>query len=235
MTHYQPRRFGCNRVLRAVRFKKLRFRAMRSPETEVDVMMDVMKRVVWLLGIVMLLCAPGWAQQKEESLGDAARRVRAWRATRNTSKIRLFTNDNLPRTGGITIMSGRAAASNTGSSSGAQAADAGKPKSAEDSCGESCWRGKFDGKRKAIADAEHEIDILTREKSLNQTQFSMDPNASLKEQYSNTPSGGPGLQETQNKIDQKKADLARLKDELRTLESELRAAGKPAGWGRAAR
>ena len=208
---------------------------MRGPETEVDVMMNVMKRVAWLLGIVMLLCAPGWAQQKQEPLGDTARRVRAWRATRKAAKVPLFTNDNMPTQGGITIMSGRAAASNASPSTSAQATGAGKKKDAGDGCDEGCWRGKFDGKRKEIADAEREIDLLTREKSLNQTQFSMDPNQALKEQYSNSPSGGQLLQETQNKIDQKKTELTRLQNELRSLESELRSAGKPAGWGRAQR
>ena len=61
-----------------------------------------MKRTVWLLGFLLLLCQLGWTQERE-SLGEASRRVRAELARKDLSKVPFYTNDNLPTSGNISL------------------------------------------------------------------------------------------------------------------------------------
>ncbi len=189
-----------------------------------------MRRVVWLLGILLLLCQAGWAQALQESLGDAARRVRAARTQRNLSGVRSFDNDNLKKLkgGALSVMRGSSSTASTASTA-ATAADSGA--GGGDECDEQCWRGKFSTKRKQIADAEHEIDILLRELNLSRTQYFKDPNRALQEQRSGA-GGSPEMQDLRQRMDAKKTELEGLKRELSDLQNELRASGSPPGWSR---
>jgi len=138
-----------------------------------------MKKVIGLLGILLLAGGLGWAQDtKSLRLGDLARQVRAARAQRNLSQVPYFTNDTLPRdTGGISVLgASRAAVSAEGEKGAAGAAAAGSEKP---DCDEACWRGKFREKREQIATAQRELDILQREFNLARTQYYQDPNQAV--------------------------------------------------------
>ncbi len=203
-----------------------------------------MKRTIWLLGILLIVCQFGWTQtRRREPLGDAARRARAARAGLNLSNVPFYNNDNLPKGGAVSLM-GRTNASKGGGSKaaaggsatgGAEAAGAGGAaagQSAGDDCDETCWRGKFTAARQAIKGAEKELDILQREEKLARTQYYKDPNQAQREQYSNSTAGGAELRQLKSDIETKRKDVEKLKQDLRTLEGDLRKAGKPAGWGR---
>ena len=188
-----------------------------------------MKRTSWLLGILLVFCQVGLAQQGRKSLGDIARRTRAERSKRDLSKVRLYTNDNLPSGATISVL-GRATPppnADASSSAGAEAA------AGDDGCDEKCWRGKFDAKRAAVASVTKELDVLQREFNLNRMAYSTDPNANLLATSTGTTAGGPANQEVLAQMEAKRNEMNKLNRELLDLQQELRTAGKPAGWGRA--
>jgi len=142
-----------------------------------------------------------------------------------------FTNDTLPRgAAGISVLgASRAAAGAEGEeAAGGEAAAGGE----EPECDESCWRGKFREKREQIATAQRELDILQREFNLARTQYYQDPQQAMREQYSGTTAGGRELQQIQQRMDEKQAQIQRLQQELSGLEDELRRAGGNPGWAR---
>ncbi|MBI2957044.1 MAG: hypothetical protein HYY26_07020 [Acidobacteria bacterium] len=188
-----------------------------------------MRKVAVMLGVLLLFAGVGWAQAQEESLADVARRVRAERAKKDLSKVRLFTNDDIPR-GGVVISTLGEPAAPPAEAGAAPAAAAAEEKKEE--CDEQCWRDKFREKREAIRTAEREVDILQREYNLARMQFYQDPNRAMREQYSATTAGGRELQDLLNRINKKQAEIEHLKRELSSLEDELRRAGGKPGWAR---
>ncbi|PYU12524.1 MAG: hypothetical protein DMG29_13980, partial [Acidobacteria bacterium] len=70
-------------------------------------------------------------------------------------------------------------------------------------------------------------DILQREFNLMQQQYYSDPNKALREQYDRSD-----LNNHLKAINDKKQEVARLKQALSDLEDELRRAGGDPGWGR---
>jgi len=116
-----------------------------------------------------------------------------------------------------------------GAAAGGEAAAAGGEKQ---KCDEACWRGKFSEKRNAIRTAQSELDILQREFNLARTQYYQDPNQAMRDQYSNNTSGGRELQDLQQRINDKQAQIQRLQQELSGLEDQLRREGGNPGWAR---
>lgn len=190
-----------------------------------------MRKAIGLLGVLLLASGVGWAQVKEMRLGDVARKVRAERAGRDLSNVPFFTNDTLPTGGGINVLgASRAAtaAAGEGEAAGGEAAAGGQ----KQECDEACWRGKFSDKRNAIRTAQTELDILQREFNLSRTQYYQDPNQAVREQYSSNTAGGRELQQLQQRINDKQAQIQRLQQELSDLEDQLRREGGNPGWAR---
>lgn len=193
-----------------------------------------MKRLLGLLAVLLLVSGVGWAQTvKELRLGDLARKVRAERASRDLSKIPVFTNETLPKQGGInTVGASRAAATAEGGEGEAAAGGAAAAGGEKEKCDEQCWRGKFRDKRQQITTAQTELDIAQREYNLARTQYYQDPNQAMREQYSANTAGGRQLQELQQRINDKQAQIQRLQQELAGLEDQLRREGGNPGWAR---
>ena len=110
--------------------------------------------------------------------------------------------------------------------SGPAAAAAAKP--AEVVKDEAYWRGQFAAARKKLADDSKELDILQREYNLKEQQFYTNPNVALREQY-----GRADLNKTRSEIDAKTTAVAKDKQDITTLEDQLRQAGGNPGWARA--
>lgn len=170
-----------------------------------------------------------------QSLGELARQARAKRVKRSSTKV--YTNDNIPKAGAaISIMGAGAAPAPAGAQAGTQQAaaegTAAAAEEGEEECDEGCWRGKFAEQRVKIREAERELDILQREFNLARTQYYQDPNQAVREQYSANTAGGRELQDIQNRIQEKQQDLQRFRQELSSLEDDLRRAGGKPAWGR---
>ncbi len=194
-----------------------------------------MRKATGILTLILLAAGVAWAQNVPPDLAEAARKARADRA-KMAGKVPMFTNDNLPRAGGLSIAGPIAVAGAKPGGEGATAEGEGgasaEQTDKEKKCDEPCWRGKFAEKRKQIKDAEAEVDVLQREYNLARTQYYQDPNAAMREQYSNNTSGGRQLQDLLNRINNKKADIDRMKQELGALEDDLRKSGGQPGWAR---
>ncbi len=190
-----------------------------------------MKKAILILIALLLVAGPVWAQSQTRSLGEIARKLRADRAKKDLSKIRVYTNDNLPKsTVPISVMGRPAATPSEGAAAAGQVDDSGEEEGEE--CDEQCWRGKFSEQRLKIRTAEGAVDLLQREYNLARTQHYQDPNAALREQYSNTAAGGRQLQDLLNQMNEKKREIAQLRQELTALEREMRRSGGKPGWGR---
>ena len=193
-----------------------------------------MKRLLGLLAVLLLASGVGLAQTVQElRLGDLARKVRAERAGRNLSKVPVFTNETMPSGGdGVSFVgTSRAAAATEGGEEGAAGGTAAAGGEKE-KCDEACWRGKFRDKRGQITAAQGDLDILQREFNLARTQYYQDPNQAMRDQYSNTTAGGRELQQLQQRITDKQAQILRLQQELSGLEDQLRREGGNPGWAR---
>ena len=190
-----------------------------------------MKKAILILIALLLVAGPAWAQTQTRSLGEIARKLRAARAKKDLSKIRVYTNDNLPKsTVPISVMGRPAATPSEGAAAAGQVDDSGEEEGEE--CDEQCWRGKFSEQRLKIRTAEGAVDLLQREYNLARMQHYQDPNAALREQYSNTAAGGRQLQDLLNQMNEKKREIQQLRQELTALEREMRRSGGKPGWAR---
>lgn len=75
--------------------------------------------------------------------------------------------------------------------------------------------------------AEKELDILQREEEKAQVQYYSDPQKALMEQNTRKD-----INDKNAKIDQKKQEIANLKQQLSDMEDELRKSGGDPGWAR---
>jgi predicted RNase H-like nuclease (RuvC/YqgF family) len=192
-----------------------------------------------VLAIALLTAGAAWAQS-QESIAEYARKARAERAKKEGAKVKMYTNDNLPgavsiSTVGTVFAPAEGGASAEGAAEGGAAAAEGEALPAEGEkkeCDEQCWKGKFAEQRNKIKESETQLDILQREYNLARVQYYQDPNAAMREQYSNTTGGGRELQDLLKRMDEKKAEIDKLKQELSRLEDDLRKSGGQPGWAR---
>src|SRR5580700_5500470 len=174
-----------------------------------------------LAGLPVLAQQPAGQQQSGDPVADAARRSREQKKDAPKPK-KVYTDDDVKP----------AAPSSEAGAGGAQAAPAdgsgaaaGKGTGKDDP--ETTWRKRFADQRAKIATAEKELDILQRESEKAQVQYYNDPQKALMEQNTRKE-----INEKNAKIEQKKLDIANLKQQLSDMEDELRKSGGDPGWAR---
>jgi hypothetical protein len=198
--------------------------------------------------MVSLLAAVVCAQ----SLGEIARQERAKKGVAAPAKAsRVFTNENLPREGGLST-------NDTGAAPKAKAGEAKEGEAKEGEAKEGAAKegaAKAEGKegekktegaaakpgaeaekeyrekaaklRDALATEERRLDVLQRESSLASIQYYSDPNRAMNEQYSRNE-----LNTRQAEIDKQKATVEAARRAISNLEDELRKKNLPPGWAR---
>ncbi len=172
-----------------------------------------------------------WAWPQQESLGEAARRAREQKKSQ-PKPTKVFTNDNLPTAGTVSVIGSAPAAPATDTAS-AKAETAGEKTAATDEKapkekrGEAYWRKRFAELHGQLRTAEKELDILQRELNLQQVQYYSDPNKALREQYDRKD-----IVNHTKAIEDKKQEIAKLKRTISDLEDELRHSGGDPGWAR---
>jgi DNA repair exonuclease SbcCD ATPase subunit len=163
------------------------------------------------------------APQSGDPVADAARKAREQQKAAPKPK-KVYTDDDVkpatPASDAAAPASGGAQAADNGTA--ANGAGAGK---ADDP--EKVWRKRFQDQRDKIAAAEKELDLLQREADKAQVQYYNDPTKAMNEQYSRKD-----INDKNAKIDQKKQDIANLKQQLSDMEDELRKSGGDPGWAR---
>jgi hypothetical protein len=169
------------------------------------------------------------APQSGDPVADAARKAREQQKAAPKPK-KVYTDDDVkpatPRDNAATNgqPAGGAQAAPDNGQGAATGAGTATP-SGEDA--EKAWRKRFADQRDKIASAEKELDILQRESEKAQVQYYNDPQKALQEQYTRKD-----INDKNAKIDQKKQDIANLKQQLSDMEDELRKSGGDPGWAR---
>ena len=174
------------------------------------------------LGLILLAFTLGAGTQQQESIAEAARKLRE-KKKEAPKATKVFTNDNLPTAGKVSVVG----------TTTAPVKEAGEERTAEgakpegEQKGEAYWRGQFAEARAKLRQAEKELDILQREFNLLQVQYYGDPNKALREQFERKE-----INEQRQKILDKQKEIEQLRQALSNLEDELRRAGAPAAWAR---
>ena len=169
-----------------------------------------MRRSAMMLCNLAALLALAALSANAQSLADAARKNRMNRPA--TPASRVYTNDNLPTSGGLSI-TGQAAAEPPASAAPERAAAAPKNPQAEAQAKEQRdkleaeWRGRFKKQRDAITLMEREIAALDREIKLRPAGVACSTGNICNEKAAKEQ----GLQQEKQKLED-------LKDELRKAE-----------------
>jgi hypothetical protein len=165
-------------------------------------------------------------QQSGDPVADAARRSREQKKAAPKPK-KVYTDDDIKPAAASSeagaAAGGGGAQATPDNAQGAAAAGTGTGK--DDA--ETTWRKRFADQRGKIAAAEKELDILQREAEKAQVQYYNDPQKALMEQNTRKE-----INEKNAKIEQKKQDIANLKQQLSDMEDELRKSGGDPGWAR---
>ncbi len=174
-----------------------------------------------LLALGFFISAVAGAQ----SLGDAARKARAEKQ-KAPKATRVFTEDNLPKQGGLSTTSlPELPESVKGKEAGAKGAE-GKEEKKDKAEEEKEWRAKFAKLYDDLKYEEKKLDVLQRELNLSQMQNYSDPNVALREQYQRTE-----ITKRTQEIDSQKLAVEKAKKAIADLQDELRRKSLPARWG----
>jgi hypothetical protein len=158
---------------------------------------------------------------KEDSLVAAARKAREQKKDQAGAKpARVFNNDNIPTTGGVSAVGQNTAA-------GAGDGSAGAPAAASSAAGEAEWRSRFAKLRKKLEQDQAELDIMQRELGVLDVQYYNDPVKSMQQGYSRSD-----INEKTDKIEAKKKTIEADQQAIADAEDELQKAGGDSGWAR---
>jgi len=173
------------------------------------------------------------SQQSGDAVADAARKAREQKKSEPKPK-KVFTNDDVApappvaTTSAATAPTGETKENPDGTpakTGDAAAAGTDKPASVDNS--EAGWRKRFAEQRAKVSQAEQELDILQREAQKLQVQYYSDPQKALAEQYTRKD-----VTDQDAKIQAKKDEIAKLKQQLSDMEDDLHRSGGDSGWAR---
>ncbi len=179
------------------------------------------------IGISWLVLAGLWtATAAAQSLGEVARQQRAQKPPTPVN-VKVYTNDNLPTSGGLSEV-GQPAPSPSPASAKATAAveKAEKASTEERTRLEAEWRAKFAEQKKNIAQMQRELDNLIRENKLRQRAHFYNAN----EQLQRSAEFAAANQRYEAEIAEKQSSLDQAKQKLEDMKEDLRKAGLPASW-----
>jgi len=157
--------------------------------------------------------APAPAQ---DSLAAAARKAREQK--KETSKApKVFTNENIPTSGGISSIGAPPQDSTAAGAEGATSAGN----------GEKAWRDRFAKLRHKLEQDKLDLDVMQRELGVLDVQYYSDPVKAMQQELTRSD-----INEKTAKIDAKKKAIETDQQAIDDAEDELRKAGGDAGWAR---
>jgi hemolysin activation/secretion protein len=165
------------------------------------------------------------APPQQDSLAAAARKAREQKKETQKPAAKVFTNDNLPASGGIsTVGEEKETASGQPDANGTPAA---APAGAND---EKTWRAKFAALHHTLDRDQGELDVMQREASVDQVQFyGGDPVKGMTDNLNQQPFGTDYTKKL-GQIDAKKKQVEADKQAIADAEDALRKAGGDPGW-----
>jgi hypothetical protein len=157
---------------------------------------------------------------QQDSLADAARRARE--AKKDAPKpAKVFDNDNLPGSGGISTV-GAAADADAGTATADSTAAAAKPAG-----GEKEWKQKFADLRATLARDQADLDVMQRELGVLNLQNYNDPVKGMQQDLTR----GDINKKTAD-IDAKRKKIAEDQQAIDDATEDLRKSGGNPGWAR---
>ena len=174
-----------------------------------------------------------------QSVADAAKQARAQKDGSNTQSApktpRVFDNDNIPTTGGISTVGASSGSSDNGSGTGAANGDdptkhEDKKQGATNSLdgkNETGWRNLFKDLRHRLDQDQQDLAISQRELGKDDVQFYTDPVQGMQQGLTRSD-----INDKTAKIDALKQKIQADNDAISNAEDQLRAAGGDSGWAR---
>jgi hypothetical protein len=169
------------------------------------------------LVVLAIHTLPGYARPVDDaqSLGEAARKNRAEKQNSPQQSVRVFTNDDLPRSPDDINISGPAEPAEAPSAAGAPQGKA-----------QIKYFRKRNGELQERLDMDRrELSVLEQKLNISNKQFYNDPNEALRQQYTRQD-----ITELTKAADQKRQQVAQDQQDLENLREELRHAGGDPGW-----
>lgn len=168
--------------------------------------------------------APAQSQPpaQENPLAAAARKTREQKKDAPKA-AKVFDNDSIPTTGGVSTVGATPAAGQPGDTAAAASA----PSSAASGNDEKAWREKFATLHHKLDQDQAELDVLQRELGVSSVQFYSDPMKELQQKLTNDETYKKTLA-----IDAKKKAIDADKQAISDAEDALRKAGGDSGWAR---
>jgi hypothetical protein len=155
---------------------------------------------------------------QQESLADAARKAREAKKDAN-KPAKVFTNDNIPATGGISTV-GTAAPAKDGDATATDTAAA----PAND---EKAWREKFAALRAKLARDQEDLSVMQRELGVLDLQNYSDPVKAMQQSLTRDD-----INKKTASIDAKTEQIKADQQAIDDAEDALRKAGGDSGWAR---
>jgi hypothetical protein len=191
-----------------------------------------MKRIALLSAILLAALVTGVSfaappqSSKTPSLGDLARQLRAEREKDGAKPAKVFTNDNIPKSGGITTgatgESGEATQPTTGEGSSEE-----KPK--EGAHDEKYYHEKMTELQAQKEMHQRELEVLEKKQSQGSMQYYSDPTKQMM-QESNPGTYREDINKTRDNIEKKKQQIAADEQAITNLEEQCQNEGCPPGW-----
>ncbi len=152
-----------------------------------------------------------------DSVAAAARKAREQKKDSGKS-VKVFTNDNIPSTGGSSALAPASAASDA--NGGAAAAT---PATAD----EKAWREKFADLHRKLDQDKENLEVMQRELGVLDVQYYNNPVKAMQQQYSRED-----INKKTAAIDAKKKEIDSDQQAIDDAEDALRRAGGDPGWAR---
>jgi hypothetical protein len=168
--------------------------------------------------------APAQQTSQTPSLGELARQLKAERAQQGEKAAKVYTNDNIPRTGPLSDV-GPTGQPISGAMSTPGETTAGEAKPASGPHDEKYYREKLKKLQSLKEMHERELAVLSQKLALNQTQYYNDPQKTLMQEYSRSD-----INKKQDEIDKKKQQIADDQKAIDDLEAQCQREGCPPGW-----
>jgi hypothetical protein len=166
--------------------------------------------------------SPTQAAQPTDSLAEVARKARA--AKQEATKApKVFTNDNIPTTGGISAVGSASTEQGAGTTSTEPVGSGGG--SYPDGNDEKGWRRLFLNLNHKLQQDQELLDVSQRELGVLDTQYYNDPSKAMMQQYTRSD-----INKKTAAIDEKRKQVEADKQAISDAQDALRRAGGDPGW-----
>jgi hypothetical protein len=166
--------------------------------------------------------APSQDSSQQDSIAAAARKARDQKKEAPKA-AKVFDNDSIPTTGGVSTVGAASAPGQPGDNAAAPNASS----SAASGNDEKSWRDKFASLHHKLDQDQAELSVLQRELGVSDVQFYSDPMKGLQQELTRDE-----IYKKTLAIDAKKKEIEADKQAISDAEDALRKAGGDSGWAR---